>query len=510
MTKSYPVIKFAAPSVDFFFGMKIIPLEEVHKIKSAIIKMLQELKSIKITHIAKFLSIVFIPEAKQHLEKIKDNEVEVEKLLYLFYQAITSYYRDLTISELLLQHNKEEFKKFPDLDFPKLVIEDFDLIYQEDNKSFSQDLAMSEAKKKDRKIHTKQDIEDLEQYLKDNIIGQNEAIESLVKGLKLLCTSYTNRLAYFFLGSTGVGKTQVSKLFGEKYSGRVFKIDCGELAYGHELHKLLGAPPGYVGHTGTNLLKKKADESNCWVIIFDEIEKAHPKVFDFLLGWLDNGYVTDNTGCLLDFSQSILVFTSNVGVRGLKVGAGKTVGFGENAVTYENSKDSIIKVFEETFSPEFRNRLDFVVFFNQLSDKDIKLIAELELHKEVPVDISNELLNFIIKGSSTNVYGAREIQRFIRQNISLKVADVQLDNLVPKNGKKFYSVQIVNDEVQIIDTEPFKPQRKSIKQKKVEQVTEATEEAPPSDILDADQKLEEYKKAFELMVKPQTKRSPKK
>ena len=170
-----------------------------------------------------------------------------------------------------------------------------------------------------------EDINHVEEFFKDNIVGQRDAIESLVKALKLMASGLSKHSSFLFVGPTGVGKTQLAKLLGERYSNNFYKINCAEYAGGHEYAKLIGSPPGYVGHTDKSLLAEKAEESNRWVFLFDEIEKAHHKLYDFLLSLLDDGTCTDNMGTVLDFSESIFVFTSNQGISDIKR---NPVGFG--------------------------------------------------------------------------------------------------------------------------------------------------------------------------------------
>jgi hypothetical protein len=155
------------------------------------------------------------------------------------------------------------------------------------------------------------DLTRLEKYLKKSVVGQENAVDSVVDSLKLMAAGLSKTASFFFVGPTGVGKTHLARIIGKKYSGNFMKINCAEYSGGHEYAKLIGSPPGYVGHTDKSLLAEKAEKSNRWVFLFDEIEKAHPKFYDFLLSLLDDGSVTDNMGKVLDFSESIFIFTSN-------------------------------------------------------------------------------------------------------------------------------------------------------------------------------------------------------
>jgi ATP-dependent Clp protease ATP-binding subunit ClpC len=293
----------------------------------------------------------------------------------------------------------------------------------------------------------------LEDYLLENIVGQEAAIKALMRSLKLMASGLSGQSSFLFVGPTGVGKTQLAKLLGEKFSGNFYKINCAEYAGGHEYAKLIGSPPGYVGHTEKSLLAEKAEKSNSWVFLFDEIEKAHHKLYDFLLSLLDDGTCTDNMGQVLDFSQSIFIFTSNQGVGEIKR---ESVGFmsSKEEVSDSVSESVIKKSVKRHFSPEFLNRIDDTVVFKPLSKKDVKDIAALHLEK-LPIMTTHALVEFVADKGYSREYGARNIARFIKNNVSDKVADAILNELVPKNGDEFYKPRIVRGEVKIIDTEKY-------------------------------------------------------
>jgi len=298
-----------------------------------------------------------------------------------------------------------------------------------------------------------EDLLDLEKYLGENIIGQHGAISSIIKSMKLMASGLANHSSFLFVGRTGVGKSQLSKLVGEKFSGNFYKINCAEYAGGHEYAKLIGAPPGYVGHSEKSLLAEKADQSNRWVFLFDEIEKAHHKLYDFLLSLLDEGTCTDNMGVTLDFSESIFIFTSNQGVSDIKT---ERVGFksGDEEVTEKVTSDIIDKAVKRHFSPEFLNRLDAIVHFNNLTKPQIRQIVSLQL-KTLPIVITDPLINFIVEGGYSAEYGARNIARFIKNNVAIQIADSILHKLVPKKDGELYTPRIVKDGVKIINTEKY-------------------------------------------------------
>ena len=298
-----------------------------------------------------------------------------------------------------------------------------------------------------------EDILHVEDYLKGNIIGQRDAISSLVNSLKLMASGLTKHSSFLFVGPTGVGKTQLAKLLGERFSGNYYKVNCAEYAGGHEYAKLIGSPPGYVGHTEKSLLAEKAEQSNRWVFLFDEVEKAHHKLYDFLLSLLDDGTCTDNLGTVLDFSESIFIFTSNQGVGDIKR---ESVGFGrkEEEVTDAVSSEVIRKAIKQHFSPEFLNRLDQFVLFNTLTKSEVREITELQL-EDLPVVATKALLDYIVEGGYSLEYGARNISRFIKNKVSVPIADAILNKLVPKKDGAYYKPRIIKGEVKIVDVEKF-------------------------------------------------------
>ena len=310
-------------------------------------------------------------------------------------------------------------------------------------------------KKKEQGSLTLSSIEELlslQQYFEDSIIGQEAAIKALMRALKLMASGLTQHSSFLFVGPTGVGKTQIGKLLGEKFSGNFYKVNCAEYAGGHEYAKLIGSPPGYVGHSEKSLLAEKAEKSNAWVFLFDEIEKAHHKLYDFLLSLLDDGTCTDNLGQVLDFSQSVFIFTSNQGMKEVKR---ESVGFGARQEQQPEMTDEVIRAsVKRHFSPEFLNRIDEIVVFRPLSIKAVREIARLQL-EDLPIKITNPLLDYVAKGGYSNEYGARNITRFIKNNVSDKVADAILHRLVPKKDEEYYTPRIVNGKVRIVDTKRY-------------------------------------------------------
>ena len=297
-----------------------------------------------------------------------------------------------------------------------------------------------------------EDINNLEDYFKENIIGQRRALDAIVKSLKLMASGLAGHSSFLFVGPTGVGKTQVGKLLGERFSGNFYKINCAEYAGGHEYAKLIGSPPGYVGHSEKSLLAEKAEQSNSWVFLFDEIEKAHHKLYDFLLSLLDDGTCTDNMGQILDFTDSIFIFTSNQGVGEINR---NPMGFDKSQEITQDITDNIItNSVKKHFSPEFLNRIDDIVLFNSLNKTEVREIAKIQLAL-LPIKATNPLIDFVVEHGYSAEYGARNIARFIKNNITDKIADAVLHKLIPKKDGDYYLSRIVKGEVKIIDTKKY-------------------------------------------------------
>ena len=291
------------------------------------------------------------------------------------YGYLIDLYPDLSLQNLIFNININRQKE----DLGSML----DKIYEDSDEEFGAFLQekMSEVfaeKKTTTKVSTKTKtthkdtaffLEKLQKKLNGFVINQEEAVQSVIDALKLTETGFSPFSSLFFIGPTGNGKTRLAKKLGqEHYQDRFMKVNCSEYSNAHEYAKLIGSPPGYIGHTEKSILAEKAEKSNRWVFLFDEIEKAHHKFYDFLLSLLDDGTVTDANGKELDFSESLFIFTSNKGMQDKRIGDTR-LGFGGEVVKYEESRDLIKDSLKTHFSPEFLNRIDKIVFFNTL-DRD--------------------------------------------------------------------------------------------------------------------------------------------
>ena len=300
--------------------------------------------------------------------------------------------------------------------------------------------------------------------LKSRIIGQDAAVEAVVKAIQ------RNRVGlkdpnkpigtFLFVGPTGVGKTHLAKLLAEAMfdtSDTLIRIDMSEFMEKFTVSRLVGAPPGYVGYEEGGQLTEKVRRRPYSVLLLDEIEKAHPDVFNLLLQVMDEGRLTDSLGRRVDFKNTILIMTSNVGTRQLKE-FGKGVGFGYPDSIKQNdySKSLIHKAITKTFAPEFLNRIDDTIYFEQLSKDSILKIIDLELkafYQRVEslgytLDITPEAKNFIAEQGYDVQFGARPLKRAIQKYLEDELAEVILSEKFKTN--KHILVELDSAESKII------------------------------------------------------------
>ena len=285
------------------------------------------------------------------------------------------------------------------------------------------------------------DMSKLQQILTNEVMGQDSAVQSLINGLVVpaagLNDSQKPLRSLLFLGPTGVGKTKMALTLAENIAEEPFhvvRIDMSEYSQPHEAAKLLGAPPGYTGFEQGGVLTNAVRENPKSVVLLDEIEKAHPKIWDSFLQILDAGRMTDGMGQTVDFTQCIIIMTSNLGATDLmKPSTGFNFSTDNEAYTQrqKNAKNIVMKAVEAEFRPELINRLDEIVVFNELSTdtarkivmKEIEILAErMATNGYSLATISDDILQELLAKSDVSKYGAREIQRVVLKHVSNPVA----------------------------------------------------------------------------------------
>jgi len=281
-------------------------------------------------------------------------------------------------------------------------------------------------------------LKDLEKRLKLGVFGQNQAIESLSTAIKLSRSGLNQKDqplgSFLFAGPTGVGKTEISKQLATVLGVKLLRFDMSEYMERHSVSKLIGSPPGYVGYDEGGQLTEQVNANPYAVLLLDEIEKAHPDIFNILLQVMDNGKLTDANGREVDFRNVILIMTSNVGARNVQR---SSIGFSEQ--DHSLDYDSELK---KAFAPEFRNRLSEVIYFNSL-DKDTiifvvnKFLFDLESileEKNVSLIVSDKARDWFANHGYDNQMGARPMSRLIEKEVRKPLADELLFGKLVKGG----------------------------------------------------------------------------
>jgi len=443
--------KVVCPVLDAILLIKKYPPRKLQELHLALKKKINSSEvPLEIPSYIDFLINTFIVDVDNLKEIINKEDEEDHDIVYRsVYECIVGLYPPFSLDVICNDINSELFLEIMQVNkADKAIFEEFLKNVGESIEEMDNSPINSSGKNSILGLGSLSSVLKLEATLKKNIIGQDEAIESVIKNVKLIASNLFSMGSLFFIGPTGVGKTALSKVVGKCYSGNFYKINCSEYSSGHEYSKLIGATPGYVGYTDKSIMAEMAEKSNQWVLLFDEIEKAHPRFMNFLLSLLDDGTVTDNNGRVLDFSKSLFIFTSNEGMS--KLDYEKVLGFANKTLTYKESQGQILKMVKKKFSPEFLNRIDNFIFFNPLTKDNAKQIAALEL-KNIPIRKTNPLLDYIIENSYSEEYGARNIARFIKNDVAVKTAEALLTNKKPTRLGRMYSPRITKSgELEII------------------------------------------------------------
>ena len=290
----------------------------------------------------------------------------------------------------------------------------------------------------------------LEENLHKRVIGQNEAVEAVSKAIRRgrIGLNDPNRPigSFLFLGPTGVGKTELSKALAESIfdnESAMIRLDMSEYMEPHSISKIIGAPPGYVGFDNGGKLTEKVRRKPYSLILFDEIEKAHQDVMNLLLQILEDGRLTDSQGREVDFKNTIIIMTSNIGAR--YITDKKVLGFesdkNSNTKEYESTKEEIMKELKREFRPEFINRIDEIIVFHKLEENEITQIAQIMLkqvenrlkEKNYLVKIDSSVAENISKTKIDKNYGARPLRRTIQELVEDKIAEEILNGKIERN-----------------------------------------------------------------------------
>ena len=310
----------------------------------------------------------------------------------------------------------------------------------------------------------------LTSLVKENIIGQDKAIEKVVRSIQRNRAGLKDPKkpigSFIFLGQTGVGKTQLAKILAKELfdsEEALIRVDMSEYMEKFAVSRLIGAPPGYVGYEDGGQLTEKIRRKPYAVVLLDEIEKAHPDIFNMLLQVLDDGFLTDSLGRKIDFTNCVIIMTSNIGVKKIQ-DFGSGVGFGTTAKKSQEdsfSRKTIMNSLQKKFAPEFLNRIDEVIIFNSLSKENIHQIIDIELSKlylrieelGYKIKLSKKAKDFLADKGYDKKYGARPLKRTIQKHVEDLIASEILNSMINEgdtinidhsSGKEELNIKIQN------------------------------------------------------------------
>ncbi|MCX7714910.1 MAG: ATP-dependent Clp protease ATP-binding subunit [Clostridia bacterium] len=298
-------------------------------------------------------------------------------------------------------------------------------------------------------------LKNLEKVLHERVIGQNEAVDAVAKAIRRgragLKDPKRPTGSFLFLGPTGVGKTELSKALAEAMFGSedaMIRIDMSEYMEKHAVSKFIGSPPGYVGYDEGGQLTEKIRKKPYSVILFDEIEKAHPDVFNILLQVLEDGILTDAQGRRVDFRNTVIIMTSNLGAKNILNANTTKLGFSNSQSNqdedeYKQIKSRVLDEVKKAFKPEFLNRIDEIIVFERLKEDDIKAIAKLMLstlakrlaENDITAEFTDEAVALIAKEGFDPTYGARPLRRAIQSKIEDMLSEKIIDSTIKKGTK---------------------------------------------------------------------------
>jgi ATP-dependent Clp protease ATP-binding subunit ClpC len=294
----------------------------------------------------------------------------------------------------------------------------------------------------------------LEERLHERVVGQDEAVEAIAEAVRRARAGLADPRrpdgSFLFLGPTGVGKTELARTLAEALFGSedvMVRLDMSEFQERHTVSRLVGAPPGYVGHEEAGQLTEAVRRKPYAVLLFDEIEKAHADVFNILLQILDDGRLTDSQGRTVDFKNTILIMTSNLGADRIQAFARKESG------SFDELKDELMEVLRHSFRPEFINRIDEIIVFQALTKEQLKQITRLMLDRvarrlraqHIEVEFSDEAIEHLAEVGFDPEFGARPLRRAIQRELENEVSRLLLSGALQPDDR----VRVDYDEVQL-------------------------------------------------------------
>lgn len=387
-----------------------------------------------------------VKNLEDELEKIKKEKEEAVNMQE-YEKAAKLRDKEVEIQDKL-NKSKGSWQSQKANDMPVVTIEDIASVVARWTNIPVTKLTESES---DRLLH-------LEEILHKRVVGQEEPVNAVARAVRRARVGLKDPKrpigSFIFLGPTGVGKTELSRALAEAMFGdenAMIRIDMSEYMEKHTVSRLIGSPPGYVGYEEGGQLTEKVRRQPYSVVLFDEIEKAHPDVFNVLLQILEDGRLTDGKGKLVNFKNTIVIMTSNVGAHTIK--KQRTLGFAaseqEKENAYEKMKDNVMDELKKTFRPEFLNRIDDIIVFHQLLEKDISQIAKLMMDSvvkrleglEIKVEYTDEVLNHLSKAGFDEAYGARPLRRTITKAIEDKLSEEMLKGQIKKGDNVLMDVE---------------------------------------------------------------------
>ena len=392
-----------------------------------------------------------IEELKKKAAEIREQKVEVVKKQN-YEQAAQLRDKEKKLLDKL-ESEKRKFEEELQKDKQKISLEDVYDVVSNMTKIPVNKMSVDDAKA----------LINLDKELIGKVIGQDAAVVKIAKAIKRnrLGIKDPNRPigSFVFLGSTGVGKTHLAKQLAKEMFGSedsLIRVDMSEYQEKHTVSKLVGAPPGYIGYEEGGQLTEKVKNKPYSVILFDEVEKAHKDVFTVLLQILDDGHVTDSLGRKINFKNTLIILTSNLGVKKLQ-DFGTGIGFSSSSYGNEEAKKQVLmKEMKNFFSPEFLNRIDDTIVFNSLTPEDIKKITDIELKKLVvrlkdmkyTISYDETLVEYLAKVGFDELYGARPLKRAIQDKVEDLLSEEVLTGKMIEG--KSYNIKVENEEIKIV------------------------------------------------------------